>query len=161
MRRLWLVLLLPVIGLAGSIVHHGRALGGASVWRIPVTGIDPRDPLRGQYVDFTYGWRVTGDARACDGRDACALCLDREAGEVTARIVPAAAQCPRRVDLRASRIRVRPAFADEPPAFTARLFVSEASAPAIEAQLRAGPMTLVAALTDEGRLVGRGLEPAG
>lgn len=159
MRMLLLAaLVLPVLGITANILHHERALGGASIWRIPITGYDPRDPLRGQYLAFSYGWQVRGDERLCDAPQGCDLCLDREAGQVTAHIVAAGNQCAARVDLKASQIRVLPGFRATPPRFTARIYVSETSAPELEAQLRDRPMQVVAALTTNGRLVSRRVE---
>lgn len=160
-RRLLLlaVLALPVLGVSASILHHERALGGASIWRIPITGYDPRDPLRGQYLAFAYGWQVRGDEKLCDAVQGCDLCLDRQAGQVTARVVAAGSQCAHRVDLKASQIRFRPGFRATSPTFTSRFYISETSAPEMEAMLRDRPMQLVAALTSNGRLVSRRVEP--
>jgi hypothetical protein len=162
-RQTWLLLAalaLPVAWLGVSAAVQERALGSASEWRIPIEGYDPRDPLRGQYVRFSYGWVQAGDLRLClDG--GCTLCLSDKAGTVTARAVPKGERCPFPVDLKASSIEVRPGFGgDRDTWFTSRIFVSEATAPALEAQLREGPMVVVAALTPDGRLVNRRIEPA-
>jgi hypothetical protein len=154
-------LLLPVAWLAVSAGLQERALGSARAWRIPIEGYDPRDPLRGQYVRFSYGWAQAGDPRLClDQR--CSLCLSESAGTVTATAVPKGTGCPFPVDLAASSIDVRPGFApDRGIGFGSRIFVSEATAPQIEAQLRESPMVVVAALTPDGRLVNQRIEPAG
>ena len=39
-------LLLPIVALATGILASEIGARGASVWRIPVAGYDPRDPLR-------------------------------------------------------------------------------------------------------------------
>jgi hypothetical protein len=161
--RNWLLLAalaLPVAWLGASAVVQERALGAAREWRIPIEGYDPRDPLRGQYVRFTYGWALAGSPELCL-REGCRLCLSDSDGPVTATASPTGATCPFPIDLAASSIETNRAFRGEDGVrFTSRIFVSEASAPAIEAQLRAGPMVVVAALTPDGRLVNRRIEPA-
>ncbi len=158
-RLLAAALLLPLIGLAVGIGTRQAALGGASEWVIPITGYDPRDPLRGRYIAFTFAWQVRG-SNCADGQ--CSLCLSREGATVVASIAPPDATCPARVDLAASAIQLRPAFRPEagPPAFSSRIFVSESSAPVLEAQLQQQPMQIVTLLTPDGRLVNRRLEPA-
>lgn len=153
-------LLLPFLVLGAGIVRNQSALSEAQQWRIPIAGYDPRDPLRGQYVAFTYGWQVSGDPALCDQPQGCDLCLDRDGERITAGIAPAGSQCPARVDPRLSRIDVRPSFREGNAQFASRLFVSETSAPALEDQLRTRPMVVVASLTPDGRLVNRAIEPA-
>ncbi len=161
-RRNWAILAalaLPLAWLAASAAVQERALGSAREWRIPIEGYDPRDPLRGQYVRFAYGWALAGAPGLCL-REGCRLCLSDEGGTVTATARPAAHSCRFPVDLAASSIGVQPGFRGEAPVrFTSRIFVSEATAPALEAQLREGPMVVVAALTPDGRLVNRRIEP--
>jgi hypothetical protein len=154
-------LLLPIAWLVVSAGLQERALGSARTWRIPIEGYDPRDPLRGQYVRFSYGWAQAGEPRLCLERS-CSLCLADSAGTVVATAVPKGQSCPFPVDLAASNIEVLPGFrGDRDVWFGSRIFVSEATAPEIEAQLRKGPMVVVAALTPDGRLVNRRIEPAG
>lgn len=156
-RRGWLLLalLLPLLVLGGNILRHQFNLLGAAEWRIPVSGYDPRDPLRGRFVRFSYDWTLRGDARAClDGQ--CELCLLREDVGVVAQVRAPGAQCHARVDVAASRIGVRPGW---PPQFSSRIFISETSAPALEAQLRRQPMEVVAVVDRSGRLINRRLQP--
>jgi hypothetical protein len=164
MRRAWLIaaLALPVAGLAAGVVLQESGARGASEWRIPVAGYDPRDPLRGRFISFRYVWTVSGPAHLCrDG--GCDLCLERGGRHV--RALPKGESCPTRIDPAASRIALTyaPEFgADgQPLAAMSRLFVSERSAPRLEAQLRAGPMQVRARLTRDGRLINDALEPLG
>lgn len=161
--RKWLLLaalLLPALWLGASAIQNERALGQAREWRIPIEGYDPRDPLRGQYVRFTYAWEIEGDPQTCQ-KGACAICLSERGGSVVATVAAAQASCRFRVDPAASNIDIRPAFAQGGGVqFGSRIFVSEARAPEIEEQLRRGPMVVVTALTPDGRLVNRRIEPA-
>lgn len=162
--RPWLAiaaLALPLAGLSAAIAVREARLQGAEPWVIPIAGFDPRDPLRGRYVRFEYRWAVAGDAKLCNTPPGCQLCLSRAGAQVNAAITPRGATCPSRVDPAASNILVTPAIGGGPPRFTSRIFVSESSAPALETQLRRGPMRVRAVLTREGRLVVRDLIPPG
>jgi hypothetical protein len=155
-------LALPLVGLAAGVAWQASGARGASEWRIPVAGYDPRDPLRGRYINFRYVWTVSGPAHLCrDG--GCDLCLEQ--GGTHVRAVAKGASCPGRIDPAASHLSLvyAPEFgADgQPLAAMSRLFVSEASAPRLEAMLRAGPMVVRARLTRDGRLINDRLEPAG
>lgn len=162
MKRAALIaaLLLPFLVLGAGIARQQSALSGAQEWRIPISGYDPRDPLRGQYVAFVYDWRVAGDAAECDRPEGCDLCLERQDNAVSAVVVRAGSQCEGRVDLKLSRIDIRRSFRTDQMQFGSRIFVSETSAPALEQQLRTQPMVVVAALAPDGRLINRGIEPA-
>lgn len=49
-------LVLPLLGLAAAwIVTHTRAQQGVE-WDVPVMGYDPRDLLRGHYIQYQYDW---------------------------------------------------------------------------------------------------------
>jgi hypothetical protein len=161
--RKWLLLaalLLPVLWLGGTALLNQRALGTASEWRIPIEGYDPRDPLRGQYIRFSYRWEVEGDESLCKA-GTCAICLSQEADTVIATLSPAGTQCTYRIDPEASSMDIRPGFGDRPQLlFGSRMFVSEARAPQLEAWLLDRPMVVVAALTPDGRLINRRIEPA-
>lgn len=160
-RRIILAaLVLPLLAALLSITIHQRELAGSSNWTIPVSGYDPRDPLRGRYIAFRYDWELRGDAGPCLGSEGCDLCLSREAGQVVATAVAKGSACEYAVNVADSRLIVRPGFRNEAPAlFRTRLFVSESSAPTLEAQLRAGPMAVEAQLGRDGRLIPRRLVP--
>lgn len=148
-----LVLLLPFAGIAAGIVRNEIALASAQTWVIPVTGFDPRDPLRGHYIAFRYLWQAEGDLRLCNSGQ-CLICLaNSDDGAVIARIVPRGepGDCPSRVDPEASNIS---------PDFASRIFISETSAPELERQLREGPMQVVARLRTDGILMNLRIEPA-
>lgn len=163
--RKWLLLaalLQPALWLGVGIASQERALSAAVEWRIPIEGYDPRDPLRGRYVQFSYNWTFAGDRTLCASPVGCHLCLSRSGDTVTAKPTYPSSQCRNQVNPALSQIDVRQGLAPaEPPRFTSRLYVSETSAPALEAQLRERPMVVVAALAPDGRLINRRLEPAG
>lgn len=161
MTRPWtaLALLLPLVALGAGIGGAEVGSRGATVWRIPITGYDPRDPVRGHHVNFRFDWRVAGPAHLCRRPGGgCALCL--EDGGASVRVVPAGAACAARIDPAASKLGLRyaPEFAATPLAVTGRLYVSETSAPELEAMLRTYPAVVVARLTRGGRLIPDRLE---
>ncbi|PKP89609.1 MAG: hypothetical protein CVT75_12810 [Alphaproteobacteria bacterium HGW-Alphaproteobacteria-14] len=47
---------LPVIGLAGVWGMGDHTYRQGTEWEVPIQGYDPRDFLRGHYVEFSYDW---------------------------------------------------------------------------------------------------------
>jgi hypothetical protein len=47
---------LPLIGLAGLWWQSQQTYDSGTEWEVPIQGYDPRDFLRGHYVEFTYDW---------------------------------------------------------------------------------------------------------
>lgn len=154
-----LAIALPVVGLGVGIVATEAQLLGASEWRVPITGYDPRDPLRGRYIAFSYVWQAEGDARQCRS-GGCVLCL--EDGGARVRIEGSASRCPARIDPAVSGLSIETGSGDRLTQVTAatRLWVSETRAPVLERQLQTRPMVAVARLTRGGRLLAERLEPA-
>ncbi len=162
-------LALPLAGLAGNIALNEIRLTDATVWEIPVSGYDPRDILRGNYIEFQYDWQVSGDPAPCDGGD-CQLCfMDAPPDGSRVEIRAAGMKCEHAVDPDASalhlrRIRSRAAepgssAQDATMTATGRYFVPETAAPGLEASLRDGPMAMRARLTCAGRLMNEELIP--
>ncbi|MGZ9109006.1 MAG: GDYXXLXY domain-containing protein [Micavibrio sp.] len=72
-----LMIVLPSLLMAKAM--YDRANG--TIWQISIEGYDPRDLLRGHYLNFTYDWNFKDDAAAeCpyDGQSCC-LCLNEAA----------------------------------------------------------------------------------
>lgn len=78
-----LVLVLPIAVLGYQLFDLERDLDDHTVWRVPITGYDPRDLIRGQYVLFSYDWPINqAEQRNCQGDLAdCQLCLERSGEE--------------------------------------------------------------------------------
>lgn len=51
-----LALVLPIVGLAALWGWSDYKSRQGTDWDVPVQGYDPRDLLRGHYVEFTYDW---------------------------------------------------------------------------------------------------------
>jgi hypothetical protein len=47
---------LPLIGLAGVWGMGDHTYRQGTEWEVPIQGYDPRDYLRGHYVEFSYDW---------------------------------------------------------------------------------------------------------
>lgn len=154
------VLFLPFIVLGASLIRNEAALSGSETFRIPVTGFDPRDVLRGQYVRVAYDVAVTGDMAACEA-PRCRLCLDGPPPDGRrARIIPEHESCAYEVafepgELSLSRQTASGDSGGDGPIFSrrARLFVDERIAASLDRQLREEPMVMVTQLTRTGRLV--------
>lgn len=46
----------PVLGLAALWLQSDRTYHTGTEWEVPIQGYDPRDYLRGHYVEFSYDW---------------------------------------------------------------------------------------------------------
>ncbi len=54
-------IILPVVGLAGLWGWSDYQSRQGTEWEVPIQGYDPRDLLRGHYVEFTYDWPGSDD----------------------------------------------------------------------------------------------------
>ncbi|MDZ4277388.1 MAG: GDYXXLXY domain-containing protein [Erythrobacter sp.] len=70
---------LPVIGLAGVWGMSDHTYRQGTEWEVPIQGYDPRDYLRGHYVEFSYDW--PGEEDLSDIA-LSALCLEGEAPNI-------------------------------------------------------------------------------
>lgn len=67
-------LIVPIIGLGalwGLSEHESRQ---GTFWEVPIAGYDPRDLLRGHFVEFTYDWPGLNGAEVPDR-----ICLSKGA----------------------------------------------------------------------------------
>jgi len=46
----------PLLGLTALWVQSDRTYHTGTEWEVPIAGYDPRDYLRGHYVEFSYDW---------------------------------------------------------------------------------------------------------
>ncbi len=83
MSRNWLAIAvgLPVLVLAFGIVRAERHLASATRWSFDVTGYDPRDLLRGHYLQYRLDLHEQEALESCadDFGERCCLCLDAAA----------------------------------------------------------------------------------
>lgn len=120
--------LLPVLGLAGLWGQSHLAFQQGTEWEVPIMGYDPRDYLRGHYVEFEYDWPAYG--RVAWG-SAQALCLEGTAPVIT-RVVEAGEGAPCAHPLRANPSDVYGVNGTA----RGRLYVGQARAAALEEALR-------------------------
>jgi hypothetical protein len=64
--------ILPLVGLGALWAQSDRVYHTGTEWEVPIQGYDPRDYLRGHYVEFAYDWPGWPD----DGDVPAALCLE-------------------------------------------------------------------------------------
>ena len=59
--RAFFLLLLPVAGLAALWWQSEDLSRQGTDWEVPIQGSDPRDLLRGHYVEFRYDWPIRSE----------------------------------------------------------------------------------------------------
>lgn len=124
-----LAAILPLAGLAALWAQSDQTYRQGTEWDVPIRGYDPRDVLRGHYVEFTYDWPGY-DAIAAP---ASALCLQGTA--------PALAKV---TVLAEGEACAHPVRAGEEAVYglgglmNGRLYVGQARAAALQEQLRDG-----------------------
>jgi GDYXXLXY protein len=52
---------LPLLGLGALWAMSDRTYNTGTEWEVPIEGYDPRDYLRGHYVEFSYDWPFFDD----------------------------------------------------------------------------------------------------
>lgn len=85
----------PALGLAGLWFQSDQTFRQGTEWEVPIEGFDPRDFLRGHYVEFSYDWPGVEEFRDVPPQ---LLCLEGTAPQLT-RVIPypdagAAPPCP-------------------------------------------------------------------
>ncbi len=83
---------LPFVGLGALWVYSDYVSRQGEEWDVPIQGYDPRDLLRGHYVEFTYDWPELDEE---DFVIADRLCLHGEAPEIdyVTRLEPDEGDC--------------------------------------------------------------------
>jgi hypothetical protein len=89
----------PVLGLGALWVQSDRTYHKGTEWEVPIQGYDPRDYLRGHYVEFSYDWPGIDEFRDVPPE---ALCLAGEAPTL-AQVTRIAVDAPCRHRVRADR----------------------------------------------------------
>ncbi len=148
-------LALPVIGLLGAVTLNAVQEKTSKQFTIPIVGFDPRDLLRGQYLQFRYVWPETvPDNIAFEEGHEKGLCLDDAGGTLTATPVTDA-KCPHYVRLWDAREGTLASRIDnKTPPVRGRFFLPESNARAVENLLRDKAHKLdVIAYTKSGALV--------
>ena len=74
---------LPVLGLAALWGQSHHTFQQGTEWEVPIQGYDPRDYLRGHYVEFTYDWPGPGQQPGWRDNQPSMLCLEGEAPRIT------------------------------------------------------------------------------
>jgi len=78
-RLILLCLAFPVLVLGLMPVYYAYAAKHAPVWHLRIEAYDPRDLLRGQYLQFRYSLPGSAEKQSCTSRQPCGLCLTRGA----------------------------------------------------------------------------------
>lgn len=84
--------LFPLAGLAALWALSDSHYRTGTEWEVPIAGYDPRDVLRGHYVEFSYAWPGIDEIRDAPPQ---ALCLAGKAPQLAAvSVLPAGQPCP-------------------------------------------------------------------
>jgi hypothetical protein len=75
-----LAVILPVAGLAGLWAMSANTYRQGTEWEVPIQGYDPRDMLRGHYVEFSYDWPGMAEDFGIGPQR---LCLEGDAPRIT------------------------------------------------------------------------------
>jgi hypothetical protein len=67
---------LPILGLAGLWFQSDNDYRQGTEWEVPIQGYDPRDYLRGHYLEFSYDWPGIDEFRDLPPQ---LLCLEGDA----------------------------------------------------------------------------------
>ena len=81
---------LPLAGLAGLWALSDHTFRQGTEWEVPIAGYDPRDYLRGHYVEFTYDWPGIEEFRDAPPQ---LLCLEGTAPKVTRVVADSTGPC--------------------------------------------------------------------
>jgi hypothetical protein len=121
-------LIAPVLGLAGLWALSDQALRQGTEWDVPIQGYDPRDLLRGHYVEFSYDWPGITPGETAQYP---ALCLEGRAPRLArAAAAPEDPSCP--YPVRADRSGIY----GWDPLGRGRLYIGQARADALQRQLQ-------------------------
>lgn len=125
--------LLPLAGLAAAWAMSARTYAQGTEWEVPVIGYDPRDLLRGHYVEFSYDWPNRADFETDGPKE---LCLDGAPPRIARvwMVEPAGIHARRPC---AHRLRADPSSVYGWEALLrGRIYVGQARAAALQEQLR-------------------------
>jgi len=125
-----LAVALPVLLIAGGIARSEYAVHNRPTFRFAVEGYDPRDLLRGRYLQYRVKLDRQPALDACDESvgESCCLCVTRGAPSAGATVAPARCETARASCDAALDAHVY----DEPQ----RQYISELAAPKLEQRFR-------------------------
>jgi hypothetical protein len=134
--------LLPFAGLSALWAWSEQLSHEGTEWEVPIEGYDPRDLLRGHYVEFTYDWPIperdgqTDDERVRFRPPPQALCLSGDAPRI-AEAVPFGPADEAALENCAHPVIADPGSLYGPASLrTGRLYVGQDRAPRLSERLR-------------------------
>lgn len=118
----------PVLGLAALWMQSDRTYHTGTEWEVPIMGYDPRDYLRGHYVEFSYDWPNLDFWATGPGPEA--LCIEGTAPRIE-RVTMTKPDAACAHLLKADRSHVY-----DNPLGNGRLYIGQARAAQLEEELR-------------------------
>ena len=125
-------LALPLLALAAMVADAEWGSRSGTVIRVPITGYDPRDPLRGHYLRYRFAWNWQG----APDEQADALCVLAAGDNPQVRPLPPGGDPGCRLVLRRSTEDGAHWGAFMPAGVSDHLFVPEDRAAALGSELR-------------------------
>ncbi len=119
--------IVPAFGLAALWGMSERTYHQGTDWEVPIEGYDPRDFLRGHYVEFAYDWPGIDEWR---GEPVGTLCLEGDAPKLARVTADNNGPCPHPLRADASGVYGSGALT------RGRLYVGQDRAAALEEELR-------------------------
>ena len=125
----WLAVILPLIVLGISAVRSELRLRASETWEFKVRGYDPRDLLRGRYINYRIDFTESAPALSCNDKASdCCLCLSRASDGLTTT---------QRMSCTAARDQCEGILRTSTVESLTRYYVPESRALEMERQLRA------------------------
>lgn len=120
---------LPLLGLGALWAQSDRTYNTGTEWEVPIEGYDPRDYLRGHYVEFAYDWPGYDESGSTGPLGQ--LCLEGQAPHVeTVGVATRGQVCPHPVRLDAAGIYRMNGLV------SGRLYIGQKRAEALQQQLQ-------------------------
>jgi len=77
-RNKIIALLIPILIIVGSIGKSEYQLATGEMWKFKISGYDPRDLLRGNYVMYQVEFDWEAGKKECSDKKDCCVCLKRK-----------------------------------------------------------------------------------
>jgi len=123
-----LAMIAPVLGLGALWAESDRTYNTGTDWDVPIMGYDPRDYLRGHYLEFSYDWPGIDEFRDVPP---AGLCLEGTAPKLErATVLKPGAACAHSVRTDASGVYGWDALV------VGRLYLDQNRAAVLDEQLR-------------------------
>jgi uncharacterized membrane-anchored protein len=149
-RNKIIALLIPILIIVGSIGKSEYQLATGEMWKFKISGYDPRDLLRGNYVMYQVEFDWEEGKKECSDKQDCCVCLKRKKDSLDLAKV-SKMSCSIAADLCDGLMR------EEYIQELRKYFIPEVKGKALEKVLREKDAEILVAISDDGHPVVRDL----